>query len=72
VSKSEVARILEQINAEYEAAERGLTGLSLGAARHDFIAARIEHIGQLHTELRMLVGDDAMTLIAKQLDKPSE
>jgi hypothetical protein len=72
VGESEVARILEQITAEYEAAERGLNGLSLGAARHDFITARIEHIGQLHTRLRILVGDDAMTLIARQLDKPSE
>jgi hypothetical protein len=72
VGESEVARILEQITAEYEAAERGLKGLSLGATRHDFITARIEHIGQLHTRLRTLVGDDAMALIAQQLDKPSD
>lgn len=72
VTESEVARILQQISAEYEAAERGLKGLSLGAARHDFMIARTEHIGQLHIRLRKLVGDDAMKLIAKQLDKPSE
>ncbi len=72
VTESEVARLLQQISAEYEAAERGLKGLSLGAARHDFMLARTEHIGQLHVRLRKLVGDDAMKLIAKQLDRPSE
>ncbi len=66
--KSEVALLLSQISAEYEAAERGLTGLSLGTARHDFITARIEQMGKLHTELRELVGDDAMKLVAQQLD----
>ena len=70
--KSEVARLLAQISAEYEAAERGFRGLALGTARHDFITARMECICQLHTELRALVGNDAMTLVTQQLERPFE
>ena len=70
--KSEVARLLAQISAEYEAAERGLGGLSLGSARHDFITVRMEQMSPLHTKLRTLVGDDAITLVAQQLDSLSD
>jgi hypothetical protein len=66
--QSEVSRLLAQINDEYEAAQRGLSGLSCGSSRHDFISARLEHMGQLHNELRELVGDDAIALIAEELD----
>jgi hypothetical protein len=66
--RSEVARILAQISAEYEAAQRGLTGLSLGSSKHEFITARMENMGQLHAELRDLVGDAAIAMIAAQLD----
>jgi len=41
-SKSEVARIRQQIDAEREAAERGLFGLAYGVSRHDFITHRME------------------------------
>ncbi|HYU73058.1 MAG TPA: hypothetical protein VEL31_10300 [Ktedonobacteraceae bacterium] len=66
--RSEVARILAQISAEYESAQRGLTGLSLGSSMHEFITARMENMGQLHAELRDLVGDAAIAMIAVQLD----
>jgi hypothetical protein len=66
--RSEVARLLAQISAEYEAAQRGLTGLSLGSSKHEFITARMENMGQLHAELRNLVGDAAIAMIATQLD----
>jgi hypothetical protein len=66
--QSEVSRLLAQINDEYEAAQRGLSGLSCGSSRHDFISARLEHMGQLHNELRELVCDDAIALIAEELD----
>ena len=38
---SEVARLRRLIAAEYEAAQRGLTGLSQGTAKHAFIEARM-------------------------------
>jgi len=58
--QSEVAALLERIRLEYEAAQRGLTGLSYGEAQHDFIAANT------HKELAALVGDEqeAIRLIA--------
>lgn len=72
MNESEVARLLAQINAEYEAAEQGLTGLAAGTAQHAFMTARTEHICKLHKELRTLVGNDVMTLASQPLDKFSE
>ena len=65
---SEIAAIRERIAAEQTAAKLGLQGLSAGAARHDFITARQERVGVLHEELRGLVGDGAMALVAETLD----
>jgi hypothetical protein len=65
--RSEVARLLSQISAEYEAAQRGLTGLAYGTSKHDFITARMENMGQLHSELQSIVGDAAIALIADAL-----
>ena len=65
---SEVARILAQVSAEYEAAQQCLTGLSYGVSQHTFITKRMETIGQLHSDLRALVGDAAMPMIAEQLN----
>jgi hypothetical protein len=64
---SEVARLLSQISAEYEAAQRGLTGLAYGTSKHEFITAKMERMGQLHAELQSLVGDQAIALVAEQL-----
>jgi len=66
--RSEVARLLSQITAEYEAAQRGLTGLAYGVAQHEFISARMETMSQLHSELQTIVGDTAMALIVDALD----
>jgi len=54
--KSEVARLLQQISLEYEAATRGLTGLSARSAKHSFITARLEQIGAYHEQLASMVG----------------
>jgi hypothetical protein len=66
--RSEVRRLLEQISAEYEAAQRGLTGLSYGSSQHEFITARMENMGRLHGELHDLVGNAAIAMIADQLN----
>ncbi len=55
--RSEVKRLLIQIDAEYEAAERGLQGLAYGISRHDFLTARTERIAMLHATLGETVGD---------------
>jgi len=64
--RSEVARLLAQIDAEQQSARRGLSELAQGVARHDFITAKMEHIGELHSELHALVGDVAIAMIAEQ------
>ena len=65
---SEVARLRQQIQAEYEAAQRGLCGLSYGMSQHEFITARMENMGQLHNQLQSLVGDVAIAMIADTLN----
>jgi hypothetical protein len=54
--QSEVARLREQIRAEYDSVTNGLYGISEGTARHAFISAKYERIGVLHGELEGLVG----------------
>ena len=65
---SEVARLLARISQEYEAAQRGLTGLAFGTSKHEFITAKMENMGQLHSELQSIVGDQAIALIADTLE----
>ena len=71
INQSEVARILERIENEYVAAQRGLTGLAQ-SARHTAITARIENLGRLHESLRAVAGEDAMKLIAECLENIPE
>jgi hypothetical protein len=68
-NKSEVARLLAQINGEYEAARQGLSGLAQGIGQHRFITKRMERIGELHMELRDIVGDEAMAMITRELEE---
>jgi hypothetical protein len=71
--RSEVASLLAQISAEYQAAQRGLSGLSSGGARHDFIAAKTENIGKCHEELVALVGSEqAISIIAQTIWSPAD
>lgn len=60
IGKSEVARLRQQIEMEYEAAERGLYGFAEGAAQHAFITARMENIGTCFEELQGLVGHNRL------------
>ena len=53
--KSEVARLRERIAAEYEAAQRGLSGTAMTAS-HQFITARMERMWEHLQELTQLVG----------------
>lgn len=67
-NQSEVARLLAQIECEYLAATRGLTGLA-ATGKHEVIAARTANMSRLHGSLRALVGDEAIRLVAERLDK---
>jgi hypothetical protein len=68
-SQSEVARLMQQIDAEVESGKQALQGLALGTARHEFITKRMENIGGLHEQLQELIGDEAMPLIIEKLDQ---
>src|SRR5260370_41422847 len=56
-SKSDVARLMQQIEREYEAAIRGLTGFAGGSSKHAFITARMERMAACHETLTGLVGE---------------
>lgn len=67
---SEVARLMRQIEREYEAAQRGLYGFAAGAAKHQFITARMENIGRCHEQMKELVGEkEAVRALAQALEQ---
>jgi hypothetical protein len=67
---SEVARVLRQIELEYKAAQRGLSALAAGTARHDFINARMENIGTCHQTLKGLLGEqEASKVLTETLER---
>ena len=68
VQRSEVARLLDQIREEYEAAMRGLSGSAQGVSRHSFITTRMENMGKLQTQLDELIGDNAIALVVTCLE----
>jgi hypothetical protein len=69
-NKSEVARIMRQIEMEYEAAQHGLYGFAAGTAKHEFITARMENIGHYHEQLKTLVGEEqAVVALAQALEQ---
>ncbi len=58
---SEIARLMQRIELEYQAANNALYGLAAGIAKHEFITARMERMGELHEELKTLVGAEQAT-----------
>ena len=55
-SKSEVARLMQQIALEYEAAQQGMSGLAYGTSQHRFLTLRTENICHLQKQVLELVG----------------
>ena len=73
MGNSEVAYLLQQIDMEYEAAQRGLEGMAI-TARHDFITARMERIAQHHRSLAQLVdtNEACMLLLGQATQEEDE
>jgi hypothetical protein len=63
MSTSEVAHFREQVELEYEAMVRGLSGFAEGSAVHEFISARMARIEGYHSELTKEVGENEATQI---------
>jgi hypothetical protein len=60
---SEVARLLHQIDLEYEAAKRAMTGFSQ-TAKHEFITARYNNVGIIQDELAKHLGEEEANQLA--------
>jgi hypothetical protein len=72
-NESDVARLIQRIDSENQAARWALTAPSLGTARHRFITRRMERIGIAHQELMQIVGEDkAAQLLVDTLNKIGE
>jgi N-methylhydantoinase A/oxoprolinase/acetone carboxylase beta subunit len=54
--KSELARCLQEIDRQYEAAQRGLTGVAI-TALHAYINARMERIALFAQQRSEQIGD---------------
>lgn len=68
-NNSEVARIMRQITQEYEAAQRGLTGLAYGTAQHAFITAKMESMVNMQESLSEIVGSQkAIQLVVQAIN----
>jgi hypothetical protein len=64
MNKSEVARLREEIELQLEAMQRGLYGFASGTARHEFIRARMDRIGEYQHTLTDCIGEqDADQLV---------
>jgi hypothetical protein len=73
MSQSEINQIRAQIQAEYEAAKQGLSGLASGTARHDFISAKTANIEKCHEQLVKLLGpEQAIAIIANTIWSPTD
>lgn len=69
-NKSEVARLRQLYAEEYEAAQRGLTGLAMGSARHAFITRKMANMYACQLELAKLVGEqEAARLMDEAVEK---
>jgi hypothetical protein len=64
---SEVARLRQQIEEELEAMHLGFSGLAAGTARHEFIRARMEHVGNCVDELAQHIGSADATQLACEI-----
>ena len=67
--RSEVARLCQQIEAEYQAAQRALSEVTM-IGRHTFITTRQENIGKCFETLSTLMTpEEASKVIAQALER---
>jgi hypothetical protein len=72
-TESEIRRLLDEIDLQYQSAFLGLSGLSSGSSRHDFINHRLEKIEGAREQLVDLLGEDtAGRLIVEQMNKTAD
>ena len=64
---SMVTQLRQQIAEELEAMQRGFSDYAAGVARHDFIRARMEQIGDRQEELAARIGPDDAAYVVCEL-----
>lgn len=70
MTNSKVSRLIEQIDAEDDAARQALYGFADGIARYTFISARINRIGEIKEDLSEIVGvDKALQIVCERLNR---
>ena len=57
MNQSEVAQLYDQIEIQLEAMRHGMNGFAAGRARHAFIRAQMDHVGECHGALAKHVGE---------------
>lgn len=62
---SEIARIKREIEQEQASAYQGMHGFAQ-MSQHEFITRRMQRMGELHEELKGLVGEEEAARILKQ------
>ena len=71
-NQSEVARLRTQLDLEYTAMMRALTGPAL-VAQHEMITARMERMGDYHEQLVGLIGErKAAEYLVQALEGPGQ
>jgi hypothetical protein len=68
-NRSEVAALIEEIDAQSRAAHAAMHEFREGAARHSFITARMEHTQDAAAQLIEIMGADAMPIIIAATDR---
>ncbi len=70
---SEIARMRQQIAAEYLSAQLGFFGLAEGTTRHSFITTKMERMGASFEALAEMMGkDQAIQIVAQTLQEVPE
>jgi hypothetical protein len=71
--QSEIARVRQQIAAEYLSAQLGFSGLAEGTSRHQFITTKMERMGESFETLAQMMGkEQAIQIVAQTLQDVPE
>ena len=66
MTASEIANLRHQIENELVAMRQGLSGLAAGTAKHQFIEARMHHVGTHEKQLATYIGEEQAVLFSCQ------
>jgi hypothetical protein len=68
-NKSEVARLMEKIDTEYESGMQAVHGLAQGIGQHKFITTRMESIANNFAKIREEFGEEVLMQAMSEWDQ---